>query len=273
MAYKIGFIGAGNMAEALVRGLLSSGKFIKKDITLSDIDSERLNYIKDIYSVRTTSINTEVTENCDIVLFCVKPSKMSEVIGSIKNSLSSKNIYVSIAAGITTGFIVSKIKKTIKLARVMPNTPCLVQEGMCGIYFSDNFEETEKQIITDIFQSVGKTVNVSDENELDAITGISGSGPAYAALVMESLADGGVRMGLSRETSLQLAAQTLMGSAKLILQTGMKPSELKDKVTSPAGTTIEGIHVLEEYSVRSAFISAVEAATRRSREISLKGDE
>lgn len=273
MAYKIGFIGAGNMAEALVTGLISSGKFTKNDITLSDISPERIKYIRDTYGVRTTVDNAELAGSNDIVVFSVKPSVISQITKDIKNSIKSSKIYVSIAAGTTTDFIYSKLKKSIKLARVMPNTPCLVQEGMCGIYFSDNFEENEKKTVAEIFESVGETLIVSDEKDLDAITGLSGSGPAYAAIVLESLADGGVRMGLSRESSIKLAAQTLLGSAKLIIKKDIKPSDLKDMVTSPAGTTIEGIQVLEDYSVRSAFISAVEAATRRSREISLKGDD
>lgn len=273
MQEKIGFIGAGNMAEALVRGLLSSGTVKKKDLLLSDRDEGRLGHIKKTYGVHTTPSNIEIAETCDIVILAVKPGTVAAVLKDIRQKVTSRKIYVSIAAGVTTSFIKSRLKKDIKIVRVMPNTPCLVLEGACGIYFSELLDGEERKRITDIFSSVGETEIFPDENYIDAVTGLSGSGPAFVSIFLESLADGGVKMGLSRESSLKLAAQTVLGSARLVLDAGIKPAELKDMVSSPAGTTIEGIHVLEEKGLRNAVISAVEAATQRSREISLKGDD
>ncbi len=273
MQEKIGFIGAGKMAEALVRGLLYSGTVKKKDLLLSDKDKDRLGYIKKTYGVQTTTSNREIAGTCDIVIFSVKPGTVAGILEDIKQNISSKKIYVSIAAGITTSFIKSRIKKDIKIARVMPNTPCLVLEGVCGIYFSEHFTTDERSKINNIFSSVGKTEVFTDESYINAVTGLSGSGPAFVSLFLESMADGGVKMGLSRETAIKLAAQTVLGSAKMVLEAGIKPSELKDMVSSPDGTTIEGVHVLEDKGIRNAVISAVEASTNRSREISLKGDD
>lgn len=272
MYEKLGFIGAGSMAEALVKGLLASGTVKKKDITVSDTDSSRLTRMKNSFGVDISGSNTDVAQTCDILIIAVKPSVVPEVLNEVRSKISAKKIYVSIAAGISTSFIRSHIKKDVKLVRVMPNTPCLVLEGICGIYFPENIDSPGRERILQIFGAVGKTEVVTSESYLDAVTGLSGSGPAFVSLFVEALADGGVKMGLSRNSSLRLAAQTVLGTARMITEAGIKPSDLKDMVSSPAGTTIEGIHKLEEKGFRDAVISAVESATVRSREISSEGD-
>jgi len=273
MQEKIGFIGAGRMAEALVTGLLSSGKFKKKDLILSDRDEQRLAHMKKTYGVGTVSGNKELAENCGIVILAVKPGTIPAVLDDIKQKITIKKSYVSIAAGVATSSIVSQLNREIKITRVMPNTPCFVLEGLCGIYFGEKLDKSDRDTILDIFSSVGRTEVVHDESYMDAVTGLSGSGPAFVSMFVEALADGGVKMGLSRDAALRLAVQTVLGSARMILETGINPSELKDMVSSPGGTTIEGVHMLERKGCRDAVISTVESATLRSRGMTVKGDD
>ena len=270
---NIGFIGAGNMAEALLKGVLQTGTFPKKNIILSDINLDRLKNIKNNYGVRTTQNNKEVVASSEIVVLAVKPGNIEAILKEIKNDASIKKIYISIAAGIKTSFIRKCINKNIKIARVMPNTPALVLEGASGIFFNEFITDEDKKNIVEIFNSLGRVEIINSEDLIDAVTGLSGSGPAFSAIFIEALTDGGVKMGLSRPIALKLAAQTVLGTAKMILETDIKPSELKDNVSSPGGTTINGIHELEKLNFRDATISAVEAATFRSIELSREEDE
>lgn len=269
---NIGFIGTGNMTEALLRGIIRSGTISKKNIIISDVNAERLKAIGKSYGVRSTNDNKEVVKSSDILFFAVKPGVVSSVLKEIKNEASIKKLYVSIAAGVTTDFIKKNLKKDIKIIRVMPNTPALVLEGASGIYFGKMVKDEEREKIIQIFESLGKIATIEDENLMNAITGLSGSGPAFAAIFIEALADGGVKMGLSRTNAQKFAAQTVLGTAKMILETEIKPSELKDKVSSPGGTTICGIHELEKLNFRDATISAVEAATLRSIDLSMEDE-
>jgi pyrroline-5-carboxylate reductase len=268
---RIGFIGAGNMAEALVKGLLLSGIFTKDRITMSDVAEERLGLMSSLYGVKTSRKNTEVVRSSDIVVIAVKPNQVNGVLSEIKGLLSPKKIIISIAAGIKTSFISEIIKKKAKIVRVMPNTPALVLAGASVIYCNPLLSGGERENIIRIFRSIGIAYTVEDEGLLDAVTGLSGSGPAFVAMFIESLSDGGVKMGLSRNMATALAAQTVYGTAKMVLESGIHPAELKDRVSSPSGTTIEGIKELEIRGFRGGVISAVESATRRSKELSKGG--
>lgn len=266
--YKLGIIGAGKMAGALVRGILRAKVYNKNEIILSDLDKSRLSQLKKEHGVSTTEYNRELSEHSETILFAVKPLDVQPLLQDIKNQVSSKKLYISIAAGIKTSFIESCVKKELKVARVMPNKAAVVQQGAYGIYFNKHAEDTDKNMVESIFSPLGQTITVKDEALIDVVTGLSGSGPAYVAVFAEALSDAGVKMGLSRETSSKLAFQTVLGTAKLLIETGVHPAKLKDMVSSPSGTTIAGIHELEKLGFRNAVISAVEAGTNRSRELS-----
>ena len=265
---KLGIIGSGKMAEALLKGVIKAGLYKKKEITVSDIDSERTKDVKSLYGVNITADNKELAESCNVIIFAVKPGNMEVVLNEIKNITSRKKLYISIAAGINTSFIQKTLKKELKITRIMPNTPALLQEGAFGIYFNDINSSEDRESIIKIFDNLGVVEVIQDEKLMDSVTGLSGSGPAFAALFAEALADGGVKMGLSRETALKLSAQTILGTAKMILESGMNPSDIKDMVSSPGGTTIAGIHALEKHGLRNAVISAVESAALKSKELS-----
>jgi len=269
---KLGIIGSGKMAEALVKGALNAGLYKKKEITVSDIDTDKTKNIKSKYGVDTTSDNKELAESCNLIIFAVKPGHLEEVLNEIKNVTSRKKLYISIAAGIKTSFIQKTLKKELKITRIMPNKPVVVQEGAFGIFFNSLNTPEEKESIINLFNNLGIVEVVQDEQLIDAVTGLSGSGPAFAAVFAEALADGGVKMGLSRETAIKLSAQTMLGTAKLILETGINPSDIKNMVSSPGGTTIAGIHSLEKNGFRNAVISAVESATLKSKELSSEDD-
>lgn len=266
--YKLGIIGAGKMAGALVKGILGSQSYGKNEIILSDVDSDKLTRLKNEHGINVTKCNKELSENCGIVVFAVKPGDVTPVLNEIKNHVSKKKLYISIAAGIKISSMEKTLKKELKIARVMPNKATVVQQGAYGIYFNGRVENKDKKVVEDIFNSLGKTTTLDNENLIDAVTGLSGSGPAYIAIFAEALADAGVKMGLSREASMDLCLQTILGTAKLMIETGTHPAKLKDMVSSPGGTTITGIHELEKRGFRNAIISAVEAATNRCKELS-----
>lgn len=263
---RIGFIGAGNMAEALVRGLLQAGLFRAQDILASDIKEERLRLFRESFGVETYHDNAEVAKRAGILLFAVKPQDMGSVLEGLAPLLDETKTLISIAAGVPIALIAEKLQKKARIVRVMPNTPALMLEGAAGLAKGEYATTEDLEIALRIFQAVGKAV-VVEEKLLDAVTGLSGSGPAYVAVVIEALADGGVKMGLPRDVALLLSAQTVLGTARMILETQKHPAELKDMVASPGGTTIAGLHALEQGGLRAALISAVEAATRRSQEL------
>lgn len=265
---KIGFIGAGNMAEAIIKGLISGGIFKKTDITASDISKKRLEYIGKVYGIKTLTDNTKLAGDSDILVLSVKPKSVPKVLKEIKSKITLKKIIVSIAAGVTVATIAKSIGKKAKIIRVMPNTPALVLEGASVLYGNENIAETDMSKAMNVFEAVGAAYVVDDESLLDPVTGLSGSGPAYVSVFIEALSDGGVKMGLPRAMAHKLAAQTVFGTAKMIIEGDAHPAEFKDKVSSPGGTTIGGLHKLEEGGFRSSAISAVEAATKRSIELS-----
>src|SRR3989304_8638072 len=270
---EVRFVGAGNMAEALVKGLLAYGVFTKDQIILSDVIQERLHLMSSLYGVKTTLKNKEVVKSSDLIVLALKPNMIGRVISEIKGGLTSKKVLISIAAGITTSYISEAIKKKMKIVRAMPNITVLVLTGASVLYFNSKINQKEKDSIRRIFESVGTVDVVEHEDLLDAVTGLSGSGPAYVAMFIEALSDGGVKMGLSKNMALKLAAQTVYGTAKMVLEGGLHPAEFKDEVSSPGGTTIEGIHELEVGGLRGSVISAVQAATRRSKELSKEAKE
>jgi len=263
---KVGFIGAGNMGEALIKGLVTANVVPAEAIWASDVRLERLKELDRQYGIQLASNNGELVRQADVVIMAVKPQIMTPVLREIAPVLIKKKLMISIAAGVSTAKIRAVFGKDVRLIRVMPNTPALVLEGVTAIAKAEGLEPDDLDTAGEIFSAVGRVV-VLEEELLDAVTGLSGSGPAYVALVIESLADGGVRMGLDRITAMTLATQTVLGAAKLLLDTGMHPGALKDMVSSPGGTSIAGIAALEEGGIRTTFIKAVERATLRSKEL------
>ncbi|MGH7391869.1 MAG: pyrroline-5-carboxylate reductase [Candidatus Rokuibacteriota bacterium] len=262
----VGFIGSGNMGEALIKGLVSANVLPAEAIHASDVRLERLKELDRQYGIQLAPNNVELVRHSDVVIVAVKPQIMTPVLREIASALTRKKLMISIAAGVSTAKIRAALGKDARLIRVMPNTPALVLEGVTAIAKADGLEPDDLDTAGEIFSAVGRVV-VLDESAMDAVTGLSGSGPAYVAVVIESLADGGVKMGLDRITAMTLATQTVLGAARLLLDTGLHPGALKDMVSSPGGTSIAGIAALEEGGIRTTFIKAVERATQRSREL------
>jgi len=267
---KLGFIGGGNMAEAMIKGLISSSFVESKNIFVSDVVSERLEFLHSEYKVKTVLDNRELVEKSDILILAVKPQVVKKVLENVRDLIDAKKLLVSVAAGVPISTILAVLKtgqdRKYNIVRTMPNTPALVQEGVTAIAAGENVSKADIQIVHRLFEAVGKTVDV-DEVHLDAVTGLSGSGPAYIFMIIEALSDAGVKMGLSRDVSNILTIQTVLGSAKLARESGKHPGELKDMVTSPGGTTISGLHTLEAGGLRTTLMNAVESATKRSQEL------
>lgn len=262
---KIGFIGCGKMASALLKGLLQKGVVGAEQVWLSDSVGRAVEALSRETGAHAMDRNQEVVERSEIVVVCVKPGDALAVLEGVQTFLMGK-VVISIAAGVSLAALESAAGPMAKVIRVMPNTPAMVHCGASAYALGRLAGESEAQIVERIFGAVGTVARVS-ESMLDAVTGLSGSGPAYAYLIVEALADGGVLMGLPRDLALGLAAQTLAGAARMILETGDHPAVLRDAVTSPGGTTIAGVEVLEAAGVRSGIIGAVRAATERSREL------
>jgi pyrroline-5-carboxylate reductase len=263
---KIGFLGAGNMAEALIRGLLRSHLVEAGSLFVSDVRPERLQYFHQKYSLGHFADNPALASHCDILILAIKPQNMREVLQEIRGAARLDQTLISIAAGIPTFLLIEELKKQVKVVRVMPNTPALVLEGASAIAPGPYATPEDLRIAQSIFSSVGK-VAVVEEGLMDAVTGLSGSGPAYVFLAMEGLREAGIRLGLPPETAHLLVAQTFLGAAKMVMETQEDPSTLRDRVSSPGGTTIAGLKVLEERDFRGILGAAVEAATKRSREL------
>ncbi len=263
---KIGVIGTGNMGEALISGLLHSRSSTPENIMCSDIRKDKLKIVKESYGVLTSGNNLNVVSASEIVVYAVKPQIMASVLRETATSLDMSKLIISIAAGVPLSAIESCLNKDLRLVRVMPNIAASVKEGAAAIAPGKHALKDDLKVAKAIFDSVGKSV-IIEEELMDAITGLSGSGPAYLFLIVDALADAGVKMGLSREDALLLSTQTVLGAAKLLMETNEHPGKLKDRVTSPGGTAIAGLHTLEEGGLRTTLINAVEAATRRSREL------
>ncbi len=263
---KVGFIGSGNMGEALIKGLTAANVVRGEMIWASDVRGDRLKEIAGTYGIKLAPDNLHLVREADVVIMAVKPQIMAPVLREIASVFSRRKLMISLAAGVSTESIRASLGKDGRLIRVMPNTPALVLEGVTAIAKAEGLEPEDMDVAGEIFSAVGRVV-VLDESLMDAVTGLSGSGPAYVALVIESLADGGVKMGLDRITAMTLATQTVLGAAKLLLETRLHPGALKDMVSSPGGTSIAGVAALEEGGLRTTFIKAVERATQRSKEL------
>ena len=265
IAKTIGFLGAGNMAEALIRGLLR-GHAEPKNIAASGPRDDRMAELASRYAIHTTTDNGSLVERSEIVVLSVKPQIMRKILDEVGERIRPDALVISIAAGIPIAAIEARLRPGTRVVRTMPNTPALVDAGATAIAGGAHATAADLADAKRIFDAVGVTVAL-DEYQLDAVTGLSGSGPAYIFLILEALTDAGVKVGLSRRTATLLAAQTVLGSAKLLLETNEHPGRLKDMVTSPGGTAITGLHTLEQGGLRTTLMDAVEAATKRSHEL------
>lgn len=263
---RIGFVGAGRMAAALARGWLAAGLTTPDRLAASDpLPAARDRFAGDT-GVAPSADNTQVLLTSDVVFLSVKPQTMAAVLAELALVLRPGHLVVSIAAGITVRQLQATLGTDCRLVRVMPNTPCLVGASAAGYSPAASATDEDVALVDRLFNAVGRAFRLP-ESLLDAVTGLSGSGPAFVAVVIEALADGGVRVGLPRDVALSLAAQTVMGTGKMILEAGLHPGQLKDMVASPAGTSIAGLHALERSGLRAALMDAVEAAALRSAEL------
>ncbi|HMJ14057.1 MAG TPA: pyrroline-5-carboxylate reductase [Polyangiaceae bacterium] len=263
---RIGMLGAGNMAAALIRGMLASGSVSPDQIRASDVRKERLAELHEEYAIGTTSDNRELTSWANLIVLAVKPQVIDRVLDQISDVVEPGKLVVSIAAGVPIRSIEARLPAGVSVMRAMPNTASIALAGATGIAPGAHASQADIAVTQALFDATGRSV-VLDESLIDAVTGLSGSGPAYVMLIIEALADGGVKVGLHRDTALLLAAQTVYGSAKLLLDTGEHPGRLKDMVTSPGGTAIAGLHTLESGGLRRTLMDAVDTATRRAIEL------
>ena len=262
---KLTIIGLGKMGTALLQGLISSGLYQADEITACDPFLEDSDSNERYFNIKTMKDNISGVKTADIIILAVKPQLMSGITKEIADYTDGK-LLISIAAGISIEKLRTQVADKARIVRVMPNTPALIGEGMSAFCTEKGISASDRKTVEEILQSFGEVVEV-EERLMDAVTGLSGSGPAYIYMIIEALADGGVLMGLPRDTAQKLAAQTVLGSARMVMETGKHPGELKDAVTSPAGTTIRALEILEEKGLRSALIEAVKAAAERSREL------
>ena len=261
---KIGFIGCGNMGQAMMSGMLSSGKVRNTDMIVSDkMLASRVNVQKK-YGVEIAERNVEVAMIADVIFLAVKPQFYEEVLDEIKDAIWEHKILVSIAPGKTLAWLEEKVGKRVKIIRAMPNTPSMVKEGMTGICGNDLVTAAEFDMVCKLFHAFSKTEYVS-ENLMDVVTAVSGSSPAYVFMFIEAMADAAVEGGMPRAQAYTFAAQAVLGSARMVLETDMHPAQLKDMVCSPAGTTIQAVRVLEEKGMRGAVMDAMKACLDKSR--------
>ncbi|MHB8874923.1 MAG: pyrroline-5-carboxylate reductase [Myxococcaceae bacterium] len=263
---KIAFLGAGNMAEAMIKGLLRAGTARPENIVATGRRAERLDELKAAYPIRVTTDNVAAAREADIVVLAIKPQAMAKLLLQIAPAVDPRKLVISIAAGVPIVALERKLGAGARIVRAMPNTPSLIGAGACAIAAGEHATPEDLRTAEAIFHAVGITT-VVDENLLDAVTGLSGSGPAYVFLIIEALCDAGVKVGLPRYTALKLASQTVLGSAQLLIETKAHPGALRDQVTSPGGTAIAGLHTLEAGGLRTTLMNAVEAATRRAKEL------
>lgn len=263
---ELGIIGVGKIGSAILKRLISTNTIEKNKIIIFDVDKEKLHNLSKELDVDCANNNTDLVNSSKHVLIAVIPQVMDHVLREIETAISLQHLIISIAAGVSFTHITKIITEPVSLIRIMTNTPALVGAAATAIAHNENVKEYQLEFVKKIFRSVGMVVEL-EERHLDAVTGLSGSGPAYIFIIIEALADGGVKMGLPRAIALKLAAQTLLGSAKLLLETNIHPAALKDMVATPGGTTITAIHELESAKIRATLIRAVEAATLKSKSL------
>ena len=262
---KLGFLGAGQMARALANGFVSAGLVSGEQIHAADVYPAACEgFVEQVPGATTGADNTAVVTACNVIFLAVKPQNMAAVLEGVGMAVTADQLFVSIAAGVT----IDQLSKGLggRVIRVMPNTPCLVGKGASAFARGPSATDADAKLVKDLLSAVGFATELA-ESHLDAVTGLSGSGPAFVYQIIEAMSDAGVRMGLPRDVATQLAASTVQGAAEMVLETGEHPAVLKDRVASPGGTTIAGLQALEQGGLRSALISAVEAATRRSQEL------
>jgi pyrroline-5-carboxylate reductase len=263
---KVAVIGAGKLGEALIAGMIDAGIVKKAQFIATAAHQERLNEVARKYGVKTTLSNGQAVRSARLVLVCVKPQAVEEVIRQIADDLTPEHLVISVAASVSTKFIQDLIGQPIPVIRAMPNTPCLIKAGMTAIAAGSHATADDLQHARRIFDAIGRSIIV-DEKHMDAVTGLGASGPAFVYIIIESFVEGGVKVGLPREVATLLAAQMVNGASKMVLETGEHPAKLKDTVTTPAGCTIDGILELEEGGLRVTLIKAIVRATQRAREL------
>lgn len=259
---KIGIIGIGNMGFAILKGLLKT--YGKEDIIFTDVNKERCAQISSEMGVAHAESNAGCAAQAKYLVLAVKPQYFAPVLSDIRNEVTEDHVIISIAPGITTAQLKEKLGQEKRVVRAMPNTPALLGEGMTGVCYDEKvFSQEEKETISDIFRSLGR-MRIVEERLMNAVVCASGSSPAYVYMFIEALADGAVKYGLPRDAAYEMAAQTVLGSARMVLETGEHPGALKDKVCSPGGTTIEGVSALEEFGFRNAVIKAADACFKKN---------
>jgi pyrroline-5-carboxylate reductase len=263
---KFAVLGAGKLGEALITGLMDAGLVAKEQFIATAAHNDRLEHLKKKLGVQVTLSNGEAVRKSQIILLCVKPQTVQEVVRQISDDLTPDHLLISVAASVTSRFIEDLIPQPVPILRVMPNTPCLIKQGMSAIAVGRHASAEHVKQAQRIFDAIGRSLIV-DEKHMDAVTGLSASGPAFVYIIIESFVEAGVKVGLPRETATQLAAQMVLGAASMVQQTGEHPAKLKDIVTTPAGCTIDGILELEEGGLRVTLIKAVVRATQRAREL------
>jgi len=263
---KLVFIGGGNMAEALVKGMLEAGLLSSSQILISDKDKKRLQYWKEKLGIPTTEENAEGVRFAEVVILAVKPPTVDDALQSCLSAFTRDKLLISIVAGTTTSYLENIFPHPLRVVRVMPNLPVLVREGISALATGRYVQKEDVLLTENIFRAVGEVVIVP-ENLMEAVTGLSGSGPAYVFVILEALADAGVLEGLPREMALKLAIQTVIGASRMAQLTGEHPAVLKDRVTSPGGTTIAGLQILETEGLRGTIMKAVAASTQRARDL------
>lgn len=263
---RLAVLGAGKLGETLIRGLLDAAVIRADHVTVTAAHEERVEKLRRSLGVEGAASNREAVASADLVLLAVKPQQVPLVLGEIGGALGPHQLLVSVAASVSTAFIEKHLDRPVPVIRAMPNTPALLKHGMTAIAPGTHASREHLELARSIFSAVGRVLTL-DEKHMDAVTGLSASGPAFIYIVIESLAEGGVKVGLPRDVATVLAAQTVLGAAAMVLETGEHPAKLKDQVTTPAGCTIDGILELEEGGLRVTLIKAVVRATQRAREL------
>jgi pyrroline-5-carboxylate reductase len=265
----IGFIGAGNMAAAIIGGVIKAGIFTGNDILISDTDANRREQFTEKYNSQIAASNTELAKQADIIFLSIKPQIYGTVISEIKSHVKQDALVIILAAGLGIKNVAEIFGRDLKFVKTMPNTPALVNCGMTAICASENVTSQDMEKILEIFNSIGKT-EILPENQFDIFTALAGSSPAYLYMFIDAMADAGVKHGLSRKQAIEISAQAVLGAAKMVLETGEHPAVLKDAVCSPAGTTIQAVCELEKQGFRQAVISAIGACANRYNEMAKK---
>jgi pyrroline-5-carboxylate reductase len=263
---KLVVLGAGKLGETLIKGLIEAGVTTAASVTVTAAHQQRLDQMRERFGVSGTLSNAEAVRSADVLIMSVKPQAVPAVLADIRDVVRPPQLLISVAASVSAAFIEKHLTSPVPVIRAMPNTPCLVNKGMTGIAPGTNASRQDLEMARYIFNSVGRTV-VVDEKHMDAITGLSASGPAFIYIIIESLAEAGVKVGLPRDIATELAAQTVVGAGSMVLETGEHPAKLKDTVTTPAGCTIDGILELEDGGLRVTLIKAVVKATERAKEL------